>query len=62
MVMFKLDAITSVKALLAVAEELSVTFAVKEKLPAAVGVPVIAPVAGFIVKPPGRPPAWIVHV
>ena len=60
--MFRLDAMANVKALLAVAEELSVTFAVKEKLPAAVGVPVIAPVAGFIAKPLGRAPAVIDHV
>ena len=56
------DAMTSVKALLAEAEELSVTFAVKATLPAAVGVPVIPPVAGLIATPLGRAPAVIDHV
>ena len=61
-VMFKLPAIATVNALLAVAEELSVTLAVKAKLPAAVGVPLIAPVAGFMANPLGRAPAVIDHV
>jgi hypothetical protein len=35
----------------------SVAVTVKLKVPAEVGVPVTAPVAGFRVRPPGRAPA-----
>ena len=44
---------------LAVTPALSVTFAVYEKFPALVGVPVIAPVDAFSVSPVGRLPAVI---
>ena len=41
---------------------LSVTFTVKLKVPAAFGVPVIAPVAAVNDKPPGNAPLLIDHV
>ena len=44
-----------------VTEALSVTFKVKEKLPVAVGVPVIAPVVGFTLNHPGAPAAEYVY-
>ena len=37
----------------------SLTFAVKLDVPAAVGVPVIAPLAGLSVRPAGKPALWI---
>jgi hypothetical protein len=42
--------------------EESTTFAVKLKAPGVVGVPVMAPVAGFRVRPGGRLPAVIENV
>ena len=55
--MVRPEAMESVNALDAVIEALSVTRTVKVKLPAAVGVPVMAPLEGLRFRPPGREPA-----
>jgi hypothetical protein len=60
--MTRLDAIFSVNALLAFTDELSVTWTVKFDGPELVGVPAIAPVAAFKLKPAGKDPAVMVHV
>ena len=46
----------------AVRDPLSVTRTVKFEVPAVVGVPVIAPVDPFNVKPAGKLPAIVAHV
>jgi hypothetical protein len=48
--------ITIVKAWVAVALLLSVTWTVKLNVPAVFGVPLITPVEGASVRPPGRAP------
>jgi hypothetical protein len=45
------------RGLLAACESASVAVTVKLKLPVAVGVPDMTPVAAAILNPPGRPPA-----
>ncbi len=52
----------AVTVLVAGLPELSTTFAVKLKVPAAVGVPVIAPVDEFSVRPGGKLPELIEKV
>ena len=61
-VMTRLDAIFRVNALLAFTDELSVTCTVKLDVPEPVGVPVIAPVAAFKLKPAGKDPVVMIHV
>ena len=53
-------AMVRLKVLLAVTEVLSVTWTVKVTGPELVGVPLIAPVVGFCVRPPGsKPPVML---
>ena len=47
---------------MAVCDPLSAAFMVKVNTPAVLGVPVIAPLAGFTVKPPGKVPALTEYV
>jgi hypothetical protein len=60
-VMVKLDEIVIVNDLVAVTPLLSVTCTVKEKVPLAVGLPLIPPVSAPSVKPVGRAPAVTTH-
>src|SRR2546421_3237720 len=61
-VMTRLDAIIRVNALVALTDALSVTCTVKLNVPELVGVPVIAPVAAFKLKPEGKAPVVMTHV
>ena len=61
-VMTRLDAIFRVNGLVALTEALSVTCTVKLNVPELVGVPVIAPVAAFKLKPEGKAPVMVTHV
>ena len=60
--MVKPAEITTVNALVAVTEALSVTCTVKLNGPVLPGVPVITPVAAFKIKPEGKAPVMVTHV
>jgi len=61
LVMVRAAATMRLNALLTATEVLSVTWTVKLAGPELVGVPLMTPVAGFMVRPPGSKPAVMVQ-